>query len=80
MEVVQGQYQWGEEAGSTCQHGRLVQAIAYGDPACCLVSNSGGLYHNVLVLGFQRLLQLILKLVLGVLPTVDFVHNVAVCS
>lgn len=78
--VIQGQCQWGEEAGSTCQHGRLVQAIAYGDPACCLVSNPGGLYHNVLVLGFQRLLQLILKLVLGILPTVDLMHNVAICS
>ena len=57
-----------------------MQAIVYGDPEGCLISSSGGLYHNVLTLGFQRLLQLTLTLVPGVLPTADFMHYVAACS
>ena len=78
--VIQGQRQRGEEAGGARQHGGLVQAVAHGDPAGRLVADAGGLDHDVLVLGFQGLLQLILKLVLGVLPVVDLVHDVTVCG
>ena len=57
-----------------------MQAIAHSDPAGRLITDARGLDHDVLVLGFQGLLQLIFKLVLGILPIVDLMHNVTVCG
>lgn len=80
VRIIYWKCQRGEEAGGARQHGRLVQAVPHGDPAGRLVPDAGGLYHDVFVLRFQGLLQLVLKLVLSILSVVDLVHDVTVCG